>query len=251
MKALSNILLSLLTSAVIMLVGFAPTQADVYFGSFGRNVIEGSGDLVTENRELDEFESIDNSGPFDLYVVVGEIQSVSISIDDNLVEVVETRVRRGTLEIYTKDNIRSHRRSRIDITVPKLEELTISGSGDVELENVSGEEFDLQISGSGDVELTEMNTQELYVSVSGSGDVRADGTARNLEIGISGSGDIDARDLEAEDVTVKIHGSGDVKVNASESFYGRVYGSGDITYWGNPEDVSSRCSGSGDIRKRR
>ena len=251
MRPAGKFVLTLVTSAIMLLAGFAPVEADNLFSIFGRDYIDGSGDLITEERDLDEFTSIENSGPFDLFVTVGEDQSLAITIDDNLMDVVQTRVRRGTLEIYSKHNFKSHRRSRIDITVPKLEELTVDGSGDIEVTNVQSEEFDIEISGSGDVDLTEMNAGEMYISIDGSGDVRADGQAQQLEIGINGSGDVDARRLEAEDVTVKVHGSGDVKVFASESFYGRVYGSGDITYWGNPENESSRVSGSGDIRRKR
>ncbi|UCG60499.1 MAG: DUF2807 domain-containing protein [Candidatus Zixiibacteriota bacterium] len=217
--------------AVVMLAVSSVSADDFLSWITGRDCIEGSGDLVTQERDLDEFTAIDLKGSTDVFVTVGGEQKVSITIDDNLVDLIETEVRGKTLKIYCEDSYSSRRGCRIEITMPVLEEVRISGSGDAEIYDLDGDYFEY--------------------SVSGSGDMRADGEVGEVNIRVSGSGDVDTRDLRAREATVKISGSGDVKVYASETFYGRVSGSGDIDVYGSPERMSRHVSGSGDITKRR
>jgi hypothetical protein len=248
------------TPILILLVAFGlghlavgPAMADNIFGRwFGRSTIDGSGDLVTETREVDSFRRIKSSGGLDIYVTIGDAQSVTLTIDDNLADLVRTRVRGQTLKVDTDGrSIDAHRRSRLEITVPELEEVTVTGSGDAEVRGGRSDLLEISITGSGDIELLDLDYEELIVQISGSGDVRADGQAEYLDIGISGSGDVDARDLEAVDARVKISGSGDVKVFAHQRLDVRVFGSGDVVYYGNPEEVDQYASGSGSIRRRR
>jgi len=214
----------------IALLNGHPALAGDIFGLFGGGE-RGSGDIETEIREVDPFDRIKIDGSADVFVTIGDEQSLSVTTDDNLLDNIKTRVRgRHTLLISSRGNYRSRRGVRIDITVPALTSIRISGSGDAEIEGLTGKMFEIDISGSGDV--------------------IAEGEIEEVEINIEGSGDVDARDLRAKAAYVRIAGSGDVDVFAEESFDGNVYGSGDIDFWGRPEHVSRNVSGSGDISRR-
>lgn len=220
---------------LIALLGIAlgngqPALAGDLFGIFGSGE-RGSGDAETEVREVDSFDRIKIDGSTDVFVTVGEEQSVSVTTDDNLLEYIETRVRgRHTLLVTSRGSYRSRCGVRVDVTVPELTSVRISGSGDADIEGLNGGMFEIDISGSGDVIV--------------------EGRVDEVEINIEGSGDVDARDLIATDAYVRIAGSGDVDVYAAESFDGNVYGSGDIDFYGRPEHVSRHVSGSGDISRR-
>jgi hypothetical protein len=222
--------LGLATAMLLFALPAAPSaSADDFFGIFGGE--KGSGELVTEIRELESFDRSTLEGSMDLFVTVGEPISVAVSIDDNLQDNVTTRVTgRGTLRISTDDIRRSHRKPRVDITLPSLERLRIEGSGDVEVHALS-EDF-------------------LKIDVDGSGDVRLEGHAARLYVAIDGSGDVDAEDLIAVEVDVDINGSGDVTGCAEGAFSGSINGSGDIRVYGDPGSFSRRISGSGDIVRR-
>lgn len=213
----------------IMLAG-TPVAADNFFGKMFGHRIKGSGDMKTETRDVAEFEKIKLSGSFDVYVQIGEPQSVKVTFDDNLLDIIMTEVHGRTLRIYSDESFSSRRDCRVEITVAKLEDVGVSGSGNVEIRDLNGGDF--------------------AVAVSGSGDIRAAGKVDELDISVSGSGDIDARDLEAVDAYVTVSGSGDVEVNASGELSARVSGSGDIAYYGTPDHISQRVSGSGSIRKK-
>ncbi len=193
--------------------------------------VEGSGDLVTDTRNLSDFSRIESSGSFDIFVTVGDEHELTITFDDNLIDLIKTRVRGKTLKIFCRDSYSSRYPCKVDLKVPSLESIRLTGSGDIEVFDLTGDFFEC--------------------SISGSGDIRVNGEVQEVDIRVSGSGDVDTRELIAEEASVRVSGSGDVKVFASEFFDGSVSGSGDIDIYGNPERMARHVSGSGDIRKRR
>jgi len=217
--------------AIAVIATPSASAGDVWKFLSGRDYIDGSGDLVTEARDLMDFSRIKLSGSMDLYINVGKDYEVKLTFDDNIIDLIETEVRGKTLKIWSEESYSSSRGCRIDINVPTLETVNLSGSGDIEIYDLNGDVFEYAVSGSGDLQVS--------------------GEVGEVEIKVTGSGDVDARELKAADVYVRVSGSGDVRVFAAESFDGRVSGSGDIVFYGDPEHVSRHVSGSGDIRKKR
>ena len=218
------------TIAAVILLAVGTAGAGDWFGwSFGGGV-KGSGDRITEERDIRDFTKIRTSGSMDVHVVVGDQPSLSITFDDNLIDLIETRVKGKTLRITCDESYRARKSCLIEITVPKLTSVVSSGSGDMLIENLNGDYFEYNVKGSGDLEI--------------------EGEVEEVELGVAGSGDINARQLIADHAEVVIRGSGDVDVYANESFSGSVYGSGDIDYYGKPDHVDKHVSGSGDITRR-
>jgi len=108
--------------------------------------------------------------------------------------------------------------------------------------NVNAPEYDeVSISGSGDINIIDFKNDNLSLNISGSGDITANGEVQTLIAKISGSG------LISKSATITINGSGDAKIWASDSISAQINGSGDIEYSGNPINVKSKINGSGDI----
>jgi hypothetical protein len=227
----AQVIMTLVVAVTVVALAIGSVHAGGLFG-WGKERIKGSGKLITQSRDLPEFTRIRHSGSADLNITIGEPQVVTVTFDDNLVEVIETEVEGSTLYIGSSRNVSysSSRGCRIDITVAGLNEVELKGSGDVLIDGLDSDLF--------------------AYTVAGSGDLVVRGSAREIEIAVKGSGDINARDLIARDAYVRIMGSGDVQVHATESFDGSVYGSGDIRYYGNPAHISTRVAGSGEISKR-
>ncbi len=228
MKQTTTKIIAIMVFALLVVASQA--SADNFFNRLFGHGEKGSGDLVTQTRDVDKFDELSLSGSFDVRIRVGEEQSVRVTFDDNLIDYIQTEVRHGELRIYSDGSFSSRHDCRVEITVPSLTDVSLSGSGDIDVTNLSGGDFSL--------------------SISGSGDITAEGKVDQLSISVAGSGDVDARDLEAQDADVHISGSGDVTVFASRYLDARVSGSGDIDYYGDPEKISSHVAGSGSIRKR-
>ena len=207
--------------------------------------IAGSGISKSETRTLPSFDAIDLSGDFDVFVEVGPPRSLVVTGDDNLLPLVRTEVRNGTLHIDREQDFRSHRDVKIEISVESLRGFRSGGSSDVVVRNVRARAFDVGVSGSS--ELTASGEfGDLDASISGSGEIRMEGTADEIEASVSGSGELDLREVAARTARIGVSGSGDATVNVRERLEASVSGSGDVRYVGRPA-VERDLSGSGSV----
>lgn len=209
--------------------------------------ITGSGVLRTTPIDVPEFTKVKLGVPADVEIQCGQEQSVRITTDDNLQPLIRSRVTNGVLSIETDENLQPSADTVIQITVPNLESIAISGSGDVTVRGMSGESADISVSGSGSI-TGDVTTQKLDISIAGAGDVKLQGAAPQTSIHVSGSGDVSLLDLSAEDVSVSIAGSGDVEIQAAKSLDVSIAGSGSIRYQGDPR-VEKSILGSGDVTR--
>lgn len=190
----------------------------------------GSGDPVTEERELDPFHAIEFGGAIDLVVHVGAAeQKVVISGDDNIVSEIDTRVSGDKLHVEHEGWLRPKQTLKLEIWVPTLDSVEASGATDIDIEGLVGERFELDVSGAADAELRGKVTQ--------------------LDIEVSGAGDVDARSLEAENVVLDMSGAGEAKVWATGKLDVDISGSGEVEYWGNPSEVQQDITGAGSLHR--
>ena len=192
--------------------------------------VEGSGDVITEPREVSGFNEIVLSGSGRVVVEVTGTESLTIEAEDNIMPFLETTVRNGRLRLDTNRSISPTVEIVYTITAATLDGLVISGSGIVEADAIDGTDF--------------------RVDISGSGDVDAEGTLSGLlAISISGSGEFDGESLTAPEGTVDVSGSGNAVVNVTADLEVSVSGSGDVEYLGAPH-VDKDVSGSGAVTQR-
>lgn len=211
-------------------------------------MIKGSGDLITETRQVSNFDRIALSGSGEVIVTQGGSESLTIETDDNVMEHVKAEVENGILTLGFEEGVNLISPSRLIFTVgvDDLTSLTISGSGDVESDRIETERMDVTVSGSGDVQIADLTTSDVKANISGSGEISLEGEAAAQDVSISGSGKYLAGDLCSESVTVSISGSGDATVCATATLDTNVSGSGSINYYGRPA-INSTGSGSGKV----
>jgi hypothetical protein len=208
-----------------------------------------------EDRHLSGFHAVDASGSFDVYVTQGNSESVKVEAPADVIKEVLTDVSGGTLNIHSKNHrgswkdIFSNKKVVIYVTVKAIDEIAVTGSGDVYFkEGLSAGNIRLEVTGSGDVS-GRLNAKNLSASVTGSGDVKLSGHAENQDVDVTGSGDYTARDFIVNNTKVSVTGSGDAFVVANSSLAAHASGSGDVHYGGNPKNISKSTSGSGDIER--
>jgi len=130
-----------------------------------------------------------------------------------------------------------------------LNNLSISGSGDVKTDNqLICDKLYIESSGAGDVYL-DVKAAEITIQVSGSGDLILKGTAQEINGNVSGAGSLKASNLQVDKAKIKVSGAGDGKVNVLQSLDADVSGSGDIIYKGKPAERNINISGSGSVRE--
>jgi hypothetical protein len=187
----------------------------------------GSGVAATQTHNVQAFTGVDLAGANNVVVHVGRAQKVVVHADRNLLGRVTTRVRDGRLVIGSTGSFRARSPMRVDIAVPSLDSVTLSGSGVVTVDGLHATTFTVDVPGSG----------VLHVS----------GTADRLDATLGGSGDVELQGLVARDVTAVVAGSGRLLVHASGSLDATVSGVGAIFYSGNPSKVAQSITGTGSI----
>ncbi|GAH04143.1 unnamed protein product, partial [marine sediment metagenome] len=153
----------------------------------------------------------------DVIIQVGDEESLRIEAEDNLIKFFETQVSGGTLRISTTPrsvNLRPTKPVRFFLTVKELEEVSISGSGDIQVPDLEADRFSVDISGSGDINMGTLNADSFSIDIGGSGDVRTERVkVPEFEVDINGSGDIKLSELVAEELKLDVNGSGSLWID--------------------------------------
>ena len=215
----------LLLAANCLLVGAAA------LGACGEDTdaVRGSGELETDDRTVRGFDRVELEGAGDLIIDVGGTESLTIEAEDNLLPLLRSDVRGSTLHLDTSEPISPTRTITYTLGAAALEGVTVAGSGDVDVPNLSCTSFEVVVAGSGRFDLG--------------------GDCEGIDVSINGSGDVDAADLAVATASIAINGSGDVLVDVSDELRVTINGSGDVVYTGDPTtDID--INGSGDVRRR-
>ena len=203
-----------------------------------------------QTRDVGSFSGIHQSTSADVIITHGDAVSVRVRADEDAIDKLTTEVRNGVLYIDSRpDGWRNVRVMEVYITMPKLDMVKNSGSGDFSIkEGMPGNNLDIRISGSGDME-ADLQATNMEINISGSGDVSFSGLRGNMNISISGSGDVNGSDLTLDECTISSLGSGDIELSGKASqFTATISGSGDINAYNLiAAEASVKCNGSGDV----
>lgn len=155
-----------------------------------------------------------------------------ITCDSNLLPYIDAYISDGTLHFYTKRNIDliPSRDIKIAINAQNLKSVITYGAGTFHINNIKNNTFSLDVRGSGSFILQ--------------------GEAKDLSVAVHGSGDVNAKNLKADNVRVDISGAGNAIVYAAQTIDINIAGSGDVQYYGSPQQVTQTLRGSGSIGKR-
>lgn len=210
----------------------------------------GSGNVVTETREVSGFHAIEVDYPATVFVSQGSQESLKIEAEDNLLPNLKTQVRNGTLEIfYRRENdkhVNPTKTVRITIVVKDLDEVDFNSAGELTVEELKTDNLDVSLSGAGNLDLNKVQLKGLGVNLSGAGSLAASGVADNLDLNISGFGDFKGADLHGQAARVNISGAGSATVWVDDDLTASISGAGSISYYGSPS-VTRQISGVGDI----
>lgn len=164
----------------------------------------GSGNIVTETRDVGDFDGVDISGGLavELAIQAGSpTRVVSVHFDDNLQDKIRTEVVDGTLIIGANGSFAVTDSGRmVEIEVPSLAALVVSGGASVRgVGSVDG--LAVQADGGSRADLSDLVVQAMQVSVSSGANLQVT-TETSIEGEVSGgasltiNGDPVTRDLD-------------------------------------------------------
>ena len=220
--------------------------------SVGIKTIKGSGNVVTEERDVSGFDRVALSAFGEVIITQGDEESLTVETDDNLMQYIETQVRDGTLELgFTDDDIllRPSKSIIFRLSVIELTALDSSGAGLFEIDELDADRLEVTLSGAGDIRMSSLTATHLAVTVSGAGNIELAGQVKTQEINLNGLGNYNAPDLESQAATVRISGAGSATIWVYDTLDVTISGAGNVEYFGSP-NVTQDISGVGKVTSR-
>lgn len=236
--------------------------------------VRGSGNVISETREVSDFEQVEVCCGMQLVLTQGDETRLTLEADDNILPEIETLVRGGTLTVRFRTNVgflnfRLSQPATVYLQMPTIHGVTISGGGSLEtdrietdrialefsggsrgmMREVQAESIDLLTSGGGQVEIDTVDADTLDVEVSGGGRTTINGgTVTNQRIVASGGSHYLASALENETATLEVSGGGEAKVWVTEVLRVQASGGSNVEYTGNPT-IDQQLSGGSELRQ--
>ncbi len=204
--------------AIMFATACAPAGADPAIGS-------------SELREVGDFHGIDVAGTIEVEARIDRATRVEVFAERaDLLAKVTTSLTDGVLVIDTRGKLDRARRLRVVVTVPRLDTLSISGTGTLRVTGLAAESIDATIAGTGALQLA--------------------GTARALKLAIPGTGEVRAKDLITSSTVIDVRGTAEASVHATRSVDVRLSGTGAIRVYGRPPMVKKSIHGTGVVDLR-
>lgn len=236
------------------LTGMALLAAIALFSSCTMETmcIKGNEGIQTRELPLTTFTGIDMQVAGNVSITQGP-QSVKVTGHSNVLDQLNQECSGEFWNIgFTEDCFRDYDLS-IEISVPDLDKVILSGSGDIQIADFKNQkELDLLLAGSGSISLSAFEGAERVTSaINGSGSIVANSPVEvtQHDVSIFGSGEYDGMLIKSNKSNVKVNGSGDVSVEVQDYLDVTINGSGNVYYKGIPR-VNFSAEGSGEVIRK-
>ena len=213
--------------------------------------IEGSGKIITEERNVSGFDRVTLAGFGEVTIEQGDKELLTVSTDDNIMPYVTTKVKNNTLILEFDDTGKNRNyiptnSIKFTLVVTDLSQISISGAGEIIIDKLETEKLVVGLSGAGSLKIAALTADELVVIQSGAGAVLVAGQVKEQKLTHSGIGSFYAADLESETAIIDISGAGTATLWATESLDVNISGVGNVIYAGTPR-ITQNISGIGKL----
>lgn len=207
------------------------------------------GQSVYEERELQSFNRVKLKSIGNVYVKMGEKQSVRIEADDDLIPKVKTEVFGNELVISMQHPSPEWITDpKIDIYVVMVEAkgFELRGIGKISTKDtINVKDLEIRNAGVGSMFLL-INGDDIITELSGLGKITIEGKANSNNIVISGAGKVDSKYLRLNTAKIISKGFGSCTVYAIKELDVKITGLGKVRYRGNPE-IKKKITGIGTL----
>jgi len=233
-------------------------------------VIAGSGNLITEEEDLRDFNRIEVSSAFEVEVVQSDVFSVSITADGNLFQYIKVSQSGETLKIDLKRGSYHFTDYQARITMPDLYELTLSGAtrgavrgfssvhnfstrlsgaNSLDIFSLSSGDVDFNLSGASRV-IGSLNAGDAEFSLSGASAIQLVGSADDVAIDASGASSVEFTGFVVNNVDISLSGASSGLINMDGRLDADLSGASRLSYVGQPTMGDISISGASTLHKR-
>ena len=192
------------------------------------NIIEGSGSIITDSRQIKAFSKLTINVPATIRVDNQSSIFLSIIADDNIIPLIHSGFEANHLTITTTESFNTKDTIQIILGTKQLQWLNLESSTNVTLNKLHG--------------------NKLTVDTKGVSTITANGNLTHLNINLSGSHKINFQELKSQIVSLNTKGNSIVNINAQKSLDIKAKGISTIRYSGNPQSITKQVLGISNIK---
>jgi hypothetical protein len=212
------------------MLSFGRVGSRIFNISMNVGGVSGSGNVVTDKRDLAGFNAIDVGGIFKVEITAQKDYSVEVVADDNLQPIIKTEMDGDVLRIKADKHIKSHEPILVRISAPDIENIEATGASNVNVSNIKN--------------------AVLGIDTSGASKVSLQGETERLNIEVSGASNINAEGLKADNARVDASGASKVSVFAVSDLWADASGASKVVYTGTPKNFTNKTSGASSITQK-
>jgi len=212
--------------------------------------IKGDGNVTEETRQVGEFDQIDVSRGMNVYITQGSPAKVVVIADNNLHELIETKVEGSVLKVFINENIRWAKEKKVMVTVEKLTGVrTSSGANAWSQNQITSENLELKASSGANLTM-EVNATSLTADCSSGANIKLSGSAKEADLETSSGANLKGEELKADNCKMKASSGGNVSATVNERLEAKASSGGNVAYYGEPKSTDVNTSSGGNIHKK-
>lgn len=226
---LAVILVLLVSTSCIRIIGFT-----------------GSGNVITEERAVSDFDSISVNAGINLFIEQGTDEALTIEAEDNVIPRISTDVVNGKLEIRFRSvtlggmNLRSP--VNVYVTAVGLDSIEVSSGADVETGELNTGKLAIDLSSGSSADVI-VDAGDLDIALSSGSNLKIEGKATNQEVDLSSGVKYDAEELESKTAIIDVSSGSEALVWVTDKLDVSISSGGSVRYKGSPEIISDISSG--------
>ncbi|MGJ8536090.1 MAG: GIN domain-containing protein [Parasphingopyxis sp.] len=200
------------------------------------------------------FTRIQVHGPFVVRLTTGSGSSAYAEGDNRAINEISVQVMGNTLRVRRNLSTnwggypgeRETQSAILYLTTHELEQATVIGTGDLEIDRMAGGRLLVSLGGNGRLAIGEIEADHVALAVTGAGVMEVGGHAETGRVTVEGPGTVSASGLVIENLTVNLNGPGSIEVAAEREAEVTSVGNGVVTVLGDAA-CTDRSIGSGNV----
>lgn len=216
----------------------------------GPDGVTGSGKLTSRMIDLSGVTSVVAGANFEVRLKTGGPAQAKVTMDDNLVDLVEATVAGNELRLGVKPGKSiSNATLSADVTVGQLDRLTANGASRVTL-NPALASPALQLGVAGASAVTgPVTVGQMQATISGSPTLTLSGQVQDLRLDVMGASQLPLADLTVRHLDTTLSGANHVTITVSDTLSAEAIGASVLQYRGNPQIIRQQTLGVSSIEQ--
>jgi len=150
-----------------------------------------NGKLATENRNVDAFRKIRLEAAAEVNITNGPIAAITIKGPEKKLEKITTEVKDSQLIISSRQDLTfGNNEFQLDITSPMVNNIELSGAGNIMINSFHVPLMKLSIAGAGNIKFSNSSCDTIYAVVTGAGNMYVN-AEKYLDATVKGVGNIE------------------------------------------------------------